>query len=80
MSGVTAIIETSTDKEKEMENTRYNFSGFTFGMEKQFYNLTIRLNNHAKYGTSYIGEMSLELTATERQELINLLMNPQETE
>lgn len=79
MSVVTAIIETQQEKEKEMENTRYNFSGFTFGMEKKFYNLTIRLNNHAGYGTSYIGEFSLELTDTERQALINLLMNPQET-
>ena len=83
MSVVTAIIETSTDKEKEMENTRktrYDFSGFIFGHSEKFYNLSIRLNNYAGYGTSYIGEFSLELTETERQALINLLMNPQETE
>ncbi len=81
MSVGQAIIETSIDKEKEMENRpeRYNFSGFTFGHSENFYNLTIRINNHANYGTSYIGEMSLELTDTERQALINLLMNPKET-
>jgi hypothetical protein len=75
-------METSTDKEKEMENRqdRYNFSGFTFGHSEKFYNLTIRMNNYAGYGTSYIGETSLELTDSERQALINLLMNPQETE
>jgi len=62
-----------------MENTRYYFTGFVFGMDKNLYNLTIRINNHAGYGTSYIGEMSLELNDTERQALINLLMNPKET-
>jgi hypothetical protein len=72
-------METQQKRKNEMENTRYNFSGFTFGMDKNLYNLTIRLNNHAGYGTSYIGEMSLELNDTERQALINLLMNPQET-
>jgi hypothetical protein len=73
-------METQQKRKNEMENTRYNFSGFTFGMEKQYYNLTIRLANHAGYGTSYIGEFSLELNNTERQALINLLMNPQETD
>jgi hypothetical protein len=80
MSVATAIMETQQEKEKEMENTRYNFSGFIFGMDKNFYNLTIRINNHAGYGTSYIGEMSLELTETERQELIKLLINAKDSE
>ena len=77
MSVATAIIETSTDKEKEMENKleRYYFTGFTFGHEKNWYNLTIRINNHAGHGTSYIGEFSLELNETERLALIKLLIN-----
>jgi hypothetical protein len=49
-------------------------------MEKDYYNLTIRINNHAGYGTSYIGEMSFELTDTERQELIKLLINAKDSE
>ena len=61
-----------------MENKRYDFSGFVFGSEN-WYNLTIRLNNHAGHGTSYIGEFSLELNDTERMALINALMNPKET-
>jgi hypothetical protein len=81
MSVATAIIETSTDKEKEMENKleRYHFTGFTFGHEN-WYNLTVRINNHAGVGTSYIGEMSLELTETERQELVKLLINAKDAE
>lgn len=63
-----------------MENKleRYNFSGFVFGSEN-WYNLTIRLNNHAGHGTSYLSEFSLELNNEERMALINLLMNPKET-
>jgi hypothetical protein len=75
-------METQQTKEKEMENRpeRYHFTGFTFGVSENLYNLTIRINNHAGYGTSYIGETSLELTDTERQALIKLLINaePQE--
>ena len=63
-----------------MEKTRYYFTGFIFGMDKDLYNLTIRINNHAGYGTSYIGEMSLELTENERQELIKLLINAKDSE
>lgn len=59
-----------------MENRaeRYIFTGFTFGSENWF-NLTIRLNNHAGHGTSYLGEFALELNETERLELIKLLIN-----
>ena len=57
-----------------MENTRYTFSGFTFGSEKYF-NLQINIRNHAGYGTSNTVEMGLELTDTERMELIKLLIN-----
>ena len=64
-----------------MENKleRYNFTGFVFGSEN-WYNLTIRINNHANHGTSFIGEFSLELNETERLALIKLLINaePQE--
>ena len=60
-----------------MENNelkRYTFSGFTFGSEKWF-NLTIAIRNHAGYGTSNTVEMGIELTDTERMELIKLLIN-----
>ena len=57
-----------------MENKRYTFSGFTFGNEKWF-NLTIAIRNHAGYGTSNTVEMGIELTDTERMELIKLLIN-----
>ena len=62
-----------------MENKRYDFTGFTFGSENWF-NLNIRINNHAGHGTSFVGEFSLELNETERLELIKLLINaePQE--
>jgi hypothetical protein len=80
MSVATAIIETQQEKDKQMEKTRYHFTGFIFGMDKNYYNLTIRINNHAGVGTSYIGEMSLELTETERQELIKLLINAKDAE
>ena len=60
-----------------MENNelqRYTFSGFTFGNQKLF-NLSINIRNHAGYGTSHTVEMGLELTDTERMELIKLLIN-----
>ena len=64
-----------------MENKleRYHFTGFTFGHEN-WYNLIVRINNHAGHGTSFIGEFTLELNETERLALIKLLINaePQE--
>lgn len=62
-----------------MENTRYIFSGFTFGTQNWF-NLTVRINNHAGYGTSYVSEFAFELTETERLELIKLLINAEKKE
>ena len=61
----------------ENENKRYNFSGFTFG-SKKLYNLLITVNNYTKQGTSNTIEMGIELTPEERQELITLLLTPQE--
>ncbi len=63
-----------------MENNelkRYTFGGFTFGSQKLF-NLTIAIRNHAGYGTSHTVEMGLELTDTERMELIKLLINAED--
>lgn len=57
-----------------MEKTRYEFRGFTFGTQNWF-NLTVRINNHADHGTSYLGEISIELNDEERLELIKLLIN-----
>lgn len=57
-----------------MENTRYTFSGFTFGSGKYF-NLQINIRNHSGYGTANSVEMGLELTETERLELISTLIN-----
>ena len=62
----------------ENKQKRYELSGFTFGTENYF-NLTIRIINHAKHGTSWLGEFDFELSQEERMELINLLMNPKET-
>ena len=61
----------------ENENKRYNFSGFTFG-SNGLYNLLITVNNYTKQGTSNTIEMGIELTPAERQELITLLLTPQE--
>ena len=69
MSVVACIIETQTDKEKEMEN-RYAFGGFTFGADKLF-QLTIRQLKENGYG--YAMGVELELTQAERQELITIL-------
>lgn len=79
MSVGQAIMETQQEKENEMENKRYHFSGFAFG-EKNYYNLSVRLNNFAGYGTSYTSEWSLELTEEERLELIKLLINAETQE
>jgi hypothetical protein len=58
----------------ENKNERYTFGGFTFGSQNLF-NLTIRVRNHAEYGTSNTVEMGIELTPEERQELITILIN-----
>jgi hypothetical protein len=62
-----------------MEN-RYDFGGFIFGMEKNLFQLTIRQLKENGYG--YNLEIGLELTHTERQNLINLLisMNAKDSE
>lgn len=60
---------------------RYNFGGFSFGDgdHKQF-NLQIKVINNANHGTFNHVSFDLELTDLERQELINLLMNPKDAE
>jgi hypothetical protein len=62
----------------ENKDKRYEFSGFTFGSEN-WYNLSIRIANNANHGTSYTAQFDLELNQEERMALINLLMNPKET-
>ena len=62
-----------------MKERRYEFSGFTFGHENWF-NLTIRINNHAGHGTSYTTELGIELNEEERMELIKLLINAEKKE
>lgn len=57
-----------------MENTRYTFSGFSFA-KGQYFNLQINIRNHAGYGTNHSVEMGLELTESERLELISILIN-----
>ena len=59
-----------------MEN-RYTFSGFTFGNEKLF-QLLIRVKNYSGVGTTTSLELGLELTESERLELIKLLINANE--
>jgi hypothetical protein len=58
----------------ENKNERYTFGGFSFGSEN-FFNLTIRVRNHAGHGTNNTVEMGIELTSAERQELIKVLIN-----
>jgi len=52
---------------------RYTFGGYTFGSQNLF-NLTIRVLNHAGFGTSNTIEMGIELSPEEIQELINVLL------
>jgi hypothetical protein len=59
-----------------MEN-RYTFSGFTFGNEKLF-QLLIRVKNYSGVGTTTSLELGLELTESERLELIKLLINAED--
>lgn len=61
--------------ENKEKQKRYAMSGFLFG-KLDYYNLTIRIKNHANHGTSHTVQFDLELSQEERQELINLLMNP----
>jgi len=63
----------------ENENKRYTFGGFTFGSQKLF-NLSINIRNYAGYGTTHTVEMGLELTESERMELIKILINAGEQE
>jgi hypothetical protein len=76
MSVVAPIIETQQEKENEMEN-RYTFSGFTFGSNKLF-QLLINVKNYSSIGTSTSVELGLELTESERLELIKLLINAED--
>jgi hypothetical protein len=71
MSVVGSIIETQTDKEKEMENSRYEFGGFTFGSSGQT-QLTIRTLKENRIG--YTMEVAFELTLEEKAELIKFLL------
>jgi hypothetical protein len=59
-----------------MEN-RYTFSGFTFGSNKLF-QLLINVKNYSGIGTSTSLELGLELTESERLELIKLLINAED--
>jgi hypothetical protein len=59
-----------------MEN-RYTFSGFTFGNDKLF-QLLINVKNYSAIGTSTSLELGLELTESERLELIKLLINAED--
>ena len=59
-----------------MEN-RYTFSGFTFGSNKLF-QLLINVKNYSGVGTSTSLELGLELTESERLELIKLLINAED--
>jgi len=62
------------ENKMENKNERYTFGGFSFGSEN-FFNLTIRVRNHAGHGTNNTVEMGIELTPAERQELITILIN-----
>jgi hypothetical protein len=57
----------------EKEN-RYTFSGFTFGTPNYF-QLLINIKNFSGVGTTNTVEMGIELTDSERLELIKLLIN-----
>jgi hypothetical protein len=59
-----------------MEN-RYTFSGFTFGTPKYF-QLLINVKNYSGVGTTTSLELGLELTESERLELIKLLINAED--
>jgi len=59
-----------------MEN-RYTFSGFTFGSNKLF-QLRINVKNYSGVGTTTSLELGLELTESERLELIKLLINAED--
>jgi len=59
-----------------MEN-RYTFSGFTFGNDKLF-QLLINVKNYSGVGTTTSLELGLELTESERLELIKLLINAED--
>jgi hypothetical protein len=59
-----------------MEN-RYTFSGFTFGSNKLF-QLLINVKNYSGVGTTTSLELGLELTESERLELIKLLINAED--
>jgi len=56
-----------------MENKRYDFGGFTFG-DNGLFQLTIKTKSYAEFGTSSTIELGLELTPTELQELITILL------
>ena len=58
----------------ENKQPRYTFGGFTFG-SGNFFNLQISIRNYAGYGTNNTVEMGIELTDTERLELITTLIN-----
>ena len=58
----------------ENENKRYTFGGFSFA-KGQYFNLQINIRNHAGHGTTHTVEMGLELTESERLELITVLIN-----
>ena len=54
--------------------SRYNFNGFIFGNDGKF-NLVIETRTG---DFSYLTQYSLELTPSERQDLITVLINTQE--
>lgn len=58
----------------EKENkARYNFYGFTFGMNGNAV-LKIEVLNHTENGTRFSTEIGLELTPEEKVELITALV------
>ena len=64
------------ENKMEKEN-RYTFSGFTFGSQNLF-QLLINVKNYSSIGTTTSVELGLELTESERLELIKLLINAEE--
>jgi len=55
-------------------NERYTFGGFAFGKQNLF-QLQINIRNLAEGGTFTVAELALELSETERLQLIKVLVN-----